>query len=271
MNLFKDKKKDYKRDPLRLEFELENKQYVYYYGKQKLTLEEMSRRTRKNLENENEKLRENQELLDREIEMAKLAKRFEYLKARRIVPGFESYSQEEQSMSKDMEAFLVNLTTKENVIIGIHRTGFASMDGIQDMLENGIIMSGASAYGVSVTSNIDINRNISFYLDNKTIIKELMLADTYKNSKGSILIEIPEEDLGKDLYITDERGVPRLNPKYIIGFVPIEGKHHISRVITAEQISKRIQNQEEALSSSDVEVTIEEPLYDDQENLPKRR
>ncbi len=119
---------------------------------------------------------------------------------------------------------------------GVHRVGDASVDDIKDMLENGIIMSGHQGSG-GYTNNLVLSNNVSYFADNRTIVKELMYANAYKNSPGSILVEIPDDDLTKgSLYITDKDGVVRLNPKYNLGFVPVGKTHHLSGIITPKDI-----------------------------------
>lgn len=53
-----------------------------------------------------------------------------------------------------------------------------------------------------------------------------------------ILIEIPDEDLEQHCIFIKEDGRLKLDPKYILGFVPLEENHHISRIITKEKLAK---------------------------------
>ena len=69
------------------------------------------------------------------------------------------------------------------------------------------------------------------------IIKELMYADEYKDSKGSILIRIPDYDLDKNIFVIDDNGRTRLNPKYIVGYVPVYENHHLESIITPNMIN----------------------------------
>lgn len=55
-----------------------------------------------------------------------------------------------------------------------------------------------------------------------------MYADVYKDFIESILIILPDEDLTKNVFITDKNGSTRLDPKYILENVPLEDNHHIS-------------------------------------------
>lgn len=58
-----------------------------------------------------------------------------------------------------------------------------------------------------------------------------MYANQYKNSKGGILIRIPDSDLTGNIFITDKNGQTRLNPKYIVGYIPVDENHHIEEII----------------------------------------
>ena len=59
-----------------------------------------------------------------------------------------------------------------------------------------------------------------------------MYADLYKDSVGSLLIKIPDSVLenGEDIFVHDGIG-NRLNPKYILGYVPLYPNHHIEKII----------------------------------------
>ncbi len=235
MYLFK-KKWDYKKDSIWMGFILEKKQYSYYYSGKEISYKYLNRRTKKNLDDENKKLKDNpilmEEKIKESIQAKKIRERSDYLEAKGYsCESFEYSGDGTGTMSKEMESFLTNLTTKEKVLIGIHRVGGCTFDGIKDILINGLIISGH--LGSGVVSSVSLSDNVSYYPDNKTIIKELMYADLYKGSEGSILIEIPDEDLEKEICFEDENGFKRLNPKYIIGFVPVEENHHISKIIKA--------------------------------------
>lgn len=133
------------------------------------------------------------------------------------------------SMSNEMEGYLNKLVGEDNVLIGIHRVGDISYSDIQDILTNGLYMTGHMGSGAY--TSVDLRNNVSYYPDNRTIINELTTASDYKDSVGSILIRIPDCDLDKDLYITDESGFKRLNPKYIVGYVPCDKNYHIGNIV----------------------------------------
>ena len=80
MNLFK-KIYDYKKDFLQKRFVLSEKKYFYFYQGQRLTDEDLSRRSKKILKKENAQLVTNPTLLAEEIQNAKANERFLFLKS----------------------------------------------------------------------------------------------------------------------------------------------------------------------------------------------
>ena len=134
------------------------------------------------------------------------------------------------------KVFLDDLLSQEDVLIGIHRIGSNdSIAIIEDVLTNGLKLTGhrnGAMYGTNTLSN-----NISFYYDNNIIRDELMYANAYKDSKGSYLIRIPLYDLEEGMcYRVDENGMLRINPLYILGYVPVNDKH-IDKLITKATIN----------------------------------
>lgn len=242
MSLFT-KTYDYEKDFLRKIFVLDEKKYFYFYGDKKLEDSELTHRSKKILKKENDQLVNNPQVLTEEIKNAKVKERFLFLQSQGYNrPGFEYFGPVEGTMSPDMETFLTNLTKKENVLLGIHRVQYTTnIDSIvTDVLTKGLILSGHINSG-TVIQNFnysDLANNISYYPNNQIIIKELMYANVYKNSVGSFLIEIPDSKLhSDDLLYLDENKTLRLNPKYIIGFVPIDKKHHINGIIKASDLN----------------------------------
>ena len=170
------------------------------------------------------------------------------------------------TMSPEMNAFLTQLTKKENLVLGIHRTGYSDMRDIQNILTYGLALTGHSSSGACCHAKL--SNNVSFYPDNKTIIKELMYANAYKNSLGSILIAIPDNDLDKEIYVTreDEYGniIKSLNPKYILGYIPVNKDHHIHTIMTLDDIKRQntfmepSQNQESMFFLQEEKEQLEE-------------
>ncbi len=134
-------------------------------------------------------------------------------------------------ISDEMMEFLQGLTSEDNVLVGIHRTGNASLEDIESILTYGLIIGTLNEN--TTNTPIRLFNNVSYYPDNKTIIKEIINADAHKGSLGAILIRIPDEDLSENLFFVDaEAGNFILDPKYVIGFIPVEAGGHIKEIIT---------------------------------------
>ena len=229
---------------LRLEFNYDTNQYVYYYGDTEIPYDRLSFGTKLALNKENKKLEKNPEILKGLMERKKIMDRFDYFKELGLDPhSFQTLGGTGGTMSDEMQTFLNDLVSQENVIIGIHRVGKSGTPSIiQDVLFNGLKLTG-HLDGATPDCRT-LSNNISFYTDNKIIIDELMYAETYKNSPGSYIIRIPEYDLeqGK-VYIIDQNGAPRLDPKYILGYVPVNDKH-IEGIITKATIYNSMPKEE---------------------------
>ena len=246
MGLFS-KKYDLELDPIRLEFNLEEKKYCPFYGPMPLKIEQLNRKSRKLLNEKNQMLIDNPVLMEQQIRIINEIKRFRVLKDLGYTcDTFEYLGEVNGSMSPEVEVFLNRITSEPGVLIGIHRVGkYITKDDIIDILNNGLKMTGhlgGAAGGQSILSN-----NVSYYPNNKTVIKELMYANNYKESIGSILIRIPDKDLAGDIFIIDDAGFTRLNPKYNIGFVPVDNTHHLDRIIKPEDY---LSKEDEALANS---------------------
>lgn len=237
MGLFK-KKFDIEENRLRIEFNSSEKIYVTYYGNTLIPYSKLTRKSKKYIESKNNDLKTNTALLEYELEKAAIKKRLEKLKALKFTcDSFEYLGPVEGTMSKQIESLLNKLVSEEDVLLGIHRIGTDdSPDKIEDILKNGLKITGHR--DGAVQSNKVLKNNVGYYEDNKIIIKELMYADLYKDSKGSILIRIPDIDLEQNIFIIDSNGMPRLNPKYIVGYIPISANHHLETIITLETITK---------------------------------
>lgn len=234
-----EKKLDIKKDHLRFVFNLEEKKYTLYQGLNPIKYEDINKQSKQELNKKNELLIKNPQLLMQELETAKIKQRFKKLKELGYpCDSFEYLGQAKGTMSKQMEELLTKLTAEENVLIGIHRIGDNdSKEKIQDIFLNGLEITG-HLNGAAISSK-ELSNNVSYYPDNKTIIKELMYANHYKNSKGSILIRIPDKDLTQNIFIINKEGKTRINPKYIIGYVPLEANNHIETIILSQKESKQ--------------------------------
>ena len=144
--------------------------------------------------------------------------------------SFEYLGKANGTMSKQMEELLEKLTNEKNILLGIHRIKeYTTQEAIDDILANGLKMTGH--FDGSIPTSRELQNSVSYYVDNKIVIKELMYTNQFKNSKGSILIRIPDEELTKNIYITDKNGGIRLNPKYIVGYVPLYNNNHLEDII----------------------------------------
>lgn len=221
MGIF-DKKYDIK--DLRIVYDTLNRTYNCYYGETLIPYSKLNKKSKKQID------------IMQEKEIQKTKERFDKLKSLGyLCTSFEVLGSINGTMSKELEALLNNLVSEENILLGIHRIGNNnSPEKIQDILTNGLKLTGH--LDGAIPNSQELKNNVSYYPNNKTIIKELMYADKYKDSKGSILIRIPDEDLTKNIFILDSQGITRLNPKYIIGYIPLEENHHIDTIITQNQI-----------------------------------
>lgn len=227
----KKKKYDIDKDRLMIIFNHIEKKYECYFGYYPISLDELTRKSKKIINNKNKQLLTEPQLLEKELEAAKIKQRFKKLQSLGYTCGsFEYLGEVKGTMSSQLEEFLNKLTTENDILLGIHRIKESTpQHAIEDILKNGLKMTGHQDGAIPNTNQLQ--NNISYYPDNKTIIKELMYADLFKNAKGSILIRIPDEELSKNIYVRDNEGIIRLNPKYIVGYVPLCENHHIEQII----------------------------------------
>lgn len=235
MALFK-KKYNRERDYLRKCFDPISCEYYYVKvmdGQEKrLLFDELDIKTKKELLKDNKNLLTNKELLNKEIDDYKKRERYKYLKSIGYVcSSFQVMGEANGTMSDDMRDYLDELLNEDNVLIGIHRVGsYFNQNDLNDIFENGLKMTGH--LGGAVSTSTELGHNVSYYESNKTIETELMYANLFKDSVGSILIKIPDSVLesGEDIFVFDGIG-NRLNPKYIIGYVPLYENHHIENIV----------------------------------------
>ena len=253
MGIF-DKKYDLEKDRLRIEFDLNQCKYVIYYGQQLLSYDSLNRKTKKVLDEKNVKLYNDSNLYQSEMERAKRLERFKKLRSMGFTPGGFQCGGQGGTVSQNVGEYFNKLLQEENVLLGIHRIG-ADDSIITDVLTNGLIMSGHSGSGAS--SYVNLGDNVGFWEDNSIAINELMYTDKYKNSKGSFLIRIPDSDLKGNIYIQYSDGTIRLNPKYIVGYVPVEPNHHISRLIQIQKQNLYTTSQQASYSNLYEQPSVE--------------
>ena len=232
---------DIKKDNLEIKFNRVEKKYVAYLPTGEIVFD-LNRRSEKVLGKKNKELLLNPTLLEEELGVALSLERYKKLKdLGYLCNSFEVLYSERSNecMSTEMAEFLDTLVNEEDVLLGIHRTGSCGLDEIADILKYGLTMT--TLNGSTTNSPIHLMNNVSYYPNNNTIIKELINADTYKDSLGSILIRIPDEDLSKNIFMIDsESGQFILDPLYIVGFVPVEENGKISEIITPYPLTNNL-------------------------------
>ena len=257
MGLF-NKKYDYIKDNLELVFNADLKKYELLLNGSSVNYQYLNNKTKKYLVEKNNFLASHSYMVA--FEMSKISEK--QSKDRRLFlesngyncSSFEYLGKNNGTMSPSLEKYLSHLISLNNVLIGINRVGNLPDEYIIDNLLNGILMTSHSGSGV--VSNPRLSDNVSYYPDNTVIIKELMYANAYKNSKGSILIKIPDSDLqNSDILISDNTGKIRLNPKYILGYVPVSSNHHIESIITREDILKERRTQNNYYNDDNLEMS----------------
>ena len=240
MGLFS-KKYDYEKDKLQLVFNAESLKYELFLNDELINYQSLNKRTKEYLDKNNHFLETHPYMIEYElskISQSETIQRSEYLK--RIgysCTSFESLGPNNGTMSSEIESYLTKLTSIDNILLGIYRVGNSPDEYIIDNLLNGILMTGHSGSGTITKPKL--SDNVSYYPDNKTIIKELMYANDYKNSKGSILIRIPDTDLESEDIFINNNGEIRINPKYILGYISVSANHHIESIITPQDILKQ--------------------------------
>jgi len=133
-------------------------------------------------------------------------------------------------MGKDLEKMFFN----ENDVIGIHRTGDASLDRAGKVLESGIELTGHDSSGVGILDqNIDLEKSITLF-ENKNLVNfaiflhQIQAAAAYKTTTGSgdaVIVSIPKLEINNINAITDinQDNTPVLKPKYIMAAINSTG------------------------------------------------
>lgn len=243
MNLFK-RKYDWEKDKLTLKFDLTNKLYYFTLNGRILSFNELNNKTQKYLYRQTAKLNDASYLstiiasVEIQEEIVRNKKRYDYLSSKGY--NIDSFScllgvTPKGTMSDDVINVLMPLVNDDNALVGIHRLKHGTTsDIIEDILLNGLKLVGH--LDGSTSQKPSLKDHVSYYQSNKFIINELMFANSYKNSIGSILVNIPFSDLDKDIYIRNN-GEIRLNPKYIVGYLPLYENHHLESIITSADIN----------------------------------
>lgn len=234
MGLFS-KKYDCEKDRVFFEFDPTTESFYPIIAGNRIEESTLNHRSQQILKKKNDELRTVPGLLEQYRSSYRERDRFRELKDMGYAcNSFEYLGPVEGSISPDLEPFLNELTSEDHVLLGVHRVGsFATQDDIQDILNNGLIMTG-HMIGTDQRKT-ELSHNVSYYPDNRKVIKELMYADQYKGSVGALLVKIPDSDLRGNIFITDNNGNLRLNPKYNVGFVPSNKEHRIEQLIRPQE------------------------------------
>lgn len=201
-------------------------------------IDKLNRRSLRELKRINLNLSNDKELYDKELQQYKALERSRKLASLGYTCNcFECFGMTDGTISSPLKEELEDLVSQDDVLIGIHRTkDSTTLEDIADVLSNGLIIFGHMGGGVSTPKSL--SNTVSYYPDNRTILKEIVCARTYKNSSGSILLRIPDEDL-KDpnkVYFHDDDNNLRVRPKYILGYLPVFDDRHVDRMYTKDDI-----------------------------------
>lgn len=265
------KKYDYEIDGIKYEFDLAQDRYCFFKDGKIIEDKNMNLRSRRFLKNKND-MSEEQKDQNREIaqsvekmkeEKEKTKKAIENRKANGIdlkYSSFEVMTTLKPKLSKEVEKYLENLTCEEEndkYVVGIHRIG-SSEEHLENILNSGILVQGHMMGAAKGTP--ELNNTVGFYPLNSTIIKEVGFAYTYKDSKGSVVVKIPKEDIVQNkLYVVDKDGNTYLNSKYTVGYFPIEADKSVDKIVTKDNLkdymNKRVEEAKEYIDIS--EKTVE--------------
>ncbi len=121
-----------------------------------------------------------------------------------------------------------SLYSNPNVEVGIHKVGYASKENINDILENGLIMTEDSMSGGAMPSTNKIpqlDNNVSKQLTLYQCLLKTLEDYKGRGSRSEIIIAIPAgiKENDPSLYFWDNSiGYWRLKPEYIVGYVPVD-------------------------------------------------
>ena len=251
-------------DYINLKFNAVTQQYEFYYYGNPVPYKKLDSEAKRYLDSNNKALIDSPYLINKELAQIEHDKKVVERSNKLSKMGYGCSSTmfisdiKISPISEDFSNKLDKMLSEENVLYGIHRIGYTSSEEITDILENGLIMTGHGVY-VSQDS-LELYQNVGYYADNMQIKDELLNAHGYHSSQGSLLIRIPDEDLEKrNIFIEKENDFKRLNPKYIIGYVPFiklsDGSVTIDRIITLNDLKKSysqdIEKQEQPIIVND--------------------
>lgn len=247
MGLFS-KKYDYISDNLAFEFDSSNKKYYACIKKFNYTLGDydivvldeklLNRRTKRELEEKNEELKNNKELLEFEKYYNKRILRQKRLTAAGIQlnPIISKQSNDPKYYTKSVKHKFDRLLKDDNIVLAIYKVGQTSDEEIKDILINGLMLSEYSP-NAKVSDDYDnLEDKANIYSLNEMAINQLFNKEENKDSKGSILIRVPINEYNEDIYY-DYNSEKRLKPKYIVGYIPVKNNSdYINKIITKNNV-----------------------------------
>lgn len=243
------KKLDYEENSLRYEFDLNQDKYCFYKNGEIIEDKNLNFRSKRFLNKKNrltEKEREQRREVARNVkkQKAEMEDRKNCIDQRKEAGldlkynSFEVESVNPPKISDDVKEYLETLTDEEKnseYVLGIHRIG-ASDEHVENILENGILVQGHMMGAAK--GNPSLDNTVGYYPNNKTIIKEIGLAYAYKNSKGSVVVKIPKADIIENNIYVENNEHMYLNPKYIVGYFPVEEDKTVEKIVTKENIKE---------------------------------
>lgn len=276
------KKYDYEIDGIRYEFDLKEDRYCFFKDDKIIENDKMNLRSKRFLKNKN-RMTEQQKEENRKIAMIVKKNKEESEKIKKAIEdrknngidlnysSFEVMTTKEPKLSKDVKMYLDDITCqKENdkYVVGIHRIG-STEEHLESILNSGILIQGHMMGAAK--GKPELNNTVSVYPLNETIVKEVGFAYTYKDSKGSVVVKIPKEDIvSKNIYITDDNKNTYLDPKYIIGYFPIEEDKTVDKIVTKDNLKEYMNKRKEDAKEY---ITITENSFKNLqvEHLPKEK
>lgn len=153
-----------------------------------------------------------------------------------MMPYMDADSIAKMQINSNTAKTFERLLSNPNIEVGTHKVGHASKENINDILENGLIMTEDSMSGGAMPSPNkvpDLKNNVE---TGTTLYHHLLrTSQYYKGSRSEIIIAIPAgiKENDPSLYFWDNSvGYWRLKPEYIVGYVPVDDTGKIVGEIT---------------------------------------
>ena len=278
MGLFS-KKYDYKKDELYIKFDFETNTYHFYKHGSIISEDEINKRSLKELNNKRKEL-EDVEVLNKEREEVikkekRKAREKELQNMGYSCESFKVVTPVKKVVSEEIYNYLLPYLKNEHGILCIHRMKYPGEETLKDIFDNGFIMSGHGFNFISPEGH-SLSENFGYYPDNMEILDEIKYANGYKNSDGSVLAFIPDEDLAKkDIFFYDKHNIQRLKSKYILGYVPVGDKMEMDTIIKPSDLLTNLESEEKTkqvlMENLDLENNLENNTMKVDENYVENR